>query len=227
MTAGRRVSARQIFGGVGVAIGFIGYAVVAHKAASASAPGLFEASVFILPLMAFAAVLAWRSPRRKLWLALWLAAGFGLYLLRDRLAASTQWVLLLQHVGIYLMLCLGFGRTLAPGATPLISRLATMVHGALSPLLLRYTRGATWAWVVYFGLTATASVLLFALAPAAVWSAFVNLLSLPLLAAMFAGEYLVRLVVVPRSERSGFFQAVTAYREFSGRKPARPRQPHS
>ena len=227
MTTGWRFSAWQIFGWAGLGIGFVGYAVLAHQAASAPSPGLFEASVFIVPLMAFAAVLAWRSPRRGLWLTLWLAGGFALFLLRDRLAAGTQWVLLLQHVGIHLMLCLGFGRTLAPGATPLISRLAAMVHGTLSPLLVRYTRAVTWAWVVYFGLTATVSVLLFALAPAAVWSAFVNLLSLPLLAAMFAGEYLVRLLVVPRSERSGFLQAVTAYRQFSGRKPVEPRQPHS
>ena len=38
-----------------------------------------------------------------------------------------------------------------------------------------------------------------------------------------AGEYLVRLLVVPRSERSGFFQAVTAYRQFSGSKPVERR----
>lgn len=222
MKAWRSVTAKQALGWAGVALGCVGYAVLAHHAASAAAPGLFEAAVFIVPLMAFALLLAWRSPRRGGWLALWLVAGFALFLARDRLAASTQWVLLFQHVGINGMLFLGFGRTLVPGSQPLVSRFAELVHGTLSPLLARYTRGATWAWVIYFGLTAVVSVLLFALAPPAVWSAFVNLLSMPLLGAMFAGEYLVRRWLVPRSERSGFFQAMTAYRQFSERKSAKP-----
>jgi uncharacterized membrane protein len=209
-------------GWAGAAIGCAAYAVLAHYAASAPAPGLFEACVFIVPLMAFALVVAWRSPRRGWWLALWFAAGCALWLARDRLAAGTQWVLLLQHVGINAMLCLGFGRTLAPGSVPLVSRMAAIVHGVLSPRLVRYTRAVTWAWTLFFGATAVLSVLLFALAPATLWSAFVNLLSLPLLAAMFGGEYLVRMLAIPREERSSFFQAVGAYREFARRKNAGP-----
>lgn len=202
----------------GTAVLCVAYAVLAHRAASAPAPGLFEAAVFIVPLLAFALMLAWRSLRRAWWLLLWLLALAALFLVRDRLAASTQWVLLAQHVGLNLALCLAFGRTLAQGSIPLISRFAEIVHGSLSPRLVRYTRSVTWAWVAYFGLTALASLLLFALAPAATWSAFVNLLSLPLLVAMFVGEFLVRSLVIPRAERSGFFQAVAAYREFARRK---------
>lgn len=198
-----------------------GYAVLAHYAASAPNPGLFEACVFIVPLMAFALVAAWRSPHRVAWLALWLAASAALFLVRDRLAASTQWVLLLQNLGFNAMLCLVFGRTLVPGSKPLVSRFAEMVHGPLSPLLTRYTRGVTWAWVTYFALSLVVSMALFVFASHTAWSTFVNLLSLPLLGAMFALEYLVRSMMIPRSERSGFFSAVNAYRQFQ-RKSAKP-----
>ncbi len=223
MTARPPGPAWRLAGGAAVAIAFIGYAVLAHWAASAREPGLLQACVFIVPLMAFAAVVAWRLPHRTLWLAAWLAVAAALWFWRDRLAASTQWVLLLQHVGMNGALALAFGRTLAPGSVPLISRMAAVVHGTLSPRLVRYTRKVTWAWVVYFALTTAVSVLLFALAPAAVWSAFVNLFSLPLLGAMFVGEYAVRLLVVPRAERSGFLQTVAAYRAFSQRNGAQPR----
>jgi uncharacterized membrane protein len=204
------------------ALGCIAYALLAHRAASTPRPGLFEACVFILPLMAFALAVAWRSQRRVAWLSLWLVAAVAMFLARDQLAGGTHWVLLAQHVGINMALCLGFGRTLAPGAKPLVSRLAELVHGSLSPRLVGYTRSVTWAWTAFFALTALASVLLFALAPAAVWSAFVNLLSLPLLGAMFAGEYLVRIARIPRAERSGFLQAVAAYRQLSSGRKARP-----
>ena len=213
--------ARRALGWAGGALGIVGYAVLAHRAASEAHPGLFEAAVFIVPLMAFALALAWRSPRRGVWTALWLAATVVLVALRGRLGAGTQWVLLAQHVGINALLCLVFARTLAAGSTPLVTQLATIVHSTLSPGVARYTRGVTWAWAGYFGITAIASALLFALAPAPVWSAFVNLLSLPLLAAMFIGEYLVRIVMVPREERSSIFQAVAAWREFSSRKSAK------
>lgn len=209
----------QALGWVLAALGALGYALLAHRAASTPAPGLFEAGVFILPLMGVAALFAWGSAHRRAWLALWLLATAALVLLRDRLAAGTAWVLLLQHVGINLLLALAFGRTLAAGQLPLLTRLARIVRGdAISPRVLAYTRRATWAWVTYFVITALVSLLLFALAPAVVWSGFVNLLSLPLLAAMFAGEFIVRVLSIPRAERSGFMESLLAYRQFSRQK---------
>ena len=223
MKTGWPASAWQAIGLIGGAAGCIAYAVVAHRAASAPAPGLYEAAVFIVPLMGLALLAAWRSAHRALWMVAWLTACAGLWAARGQLGAGTQWVLLVQHVAINAALCLGFGKTLARGSQPLVSRFAKVVHGELSPRLARYTRGATVAWTLFFGITALLSVLLFALAPAPLWSGFVNLLSLPLLGAMFAGEYLARLVLIPRDERSGFLEAFQAYRQFSQRKGARPR----
>lgn len=211
--AGRLPGVWQAAGWVGAVAGCIVYALLTHHAASAPQPGLLEAAILIVPLMGFALVVAWRSPGRRWWLAVWLAVAMALFLARNQVPAGTAWVLLAQHVCINLALGLAFARTLAPGSKPMVSRLAERVHGALSPRLQRYTLSATWAWVAYFCLTALVSVLLFALAPVELWSAFINFLSLPLLLAMFAGEYLVRIIVIPRGERAGFIQSMTAWRQ--------------
>jgi uncharacterized membrane protein len=184
-----------------------------------------EALVFILPPMAFALLWAWRTPRRGWWIALWTACALALALAHNHLGATTHWLLLAQHVGLNAMLGLGFGRTLAKESVPLVSRFAKIVHGTLSVKLLRYTRGVTWAWTIYFALTVSVSVMLFAFAPLPVWSVFVNLLSVPLVVAMFCGEYWIRTLIVPRSERSSLLQAVVAYRQYSQNRQRQQDEP--
>ena len=208
----------RTLGWIAVAAACVLYAFLAHRAAASASPGPFDAAVLVSPLLTLALVLAWRSRHRAWWLTLWFASCAGLILATRHGAPAPQWVLLLEHGGINASLAIAFGRTLLPGRQPLISGLAAVVHGQLTPRVAAYTRGATGAWALYFGLTAAASVLLFALAPLSVWSAFTTLFSLPLLAAMFAGEYLVRILVVPRSERAGFLESIAAYREFARRK---------
>lgn len=196
---------------VAVALLCAGYAVLAHLAAADPSPDLLDASVAIAPLVALAFALAWRSPRRR-WMLLACLAGCGaLYYGADWLVLRYNWVFLLQHVGIQALLALAFGATLRVGQTALVSRLAVLVHGQLSPALARYTRQVTWAWTLYFCTMAVASLLLFWLAPIAVWSIFANLLGLPLLILMFVGEYAVRICVVAPSERTGPLQAIRAY----------------
>ena len=216
MNAPAFAKARTIAGWITVAVCCGLYAVLAHRSTSAALPGWFEALVVSAPLLAVALVMAWRSGRRAAWMALWVAAVAVILVGAQALPDGTLWLVLLQNVGINAAMGLAFGRTLAPGSVPLVSRFAQVVHGTLSPRLAASTRSVTLAWVVYFALTTVVSLVLFFCAPSALWSGFVNLLSLPLLGAMFAGEYMVRLVVIPAQERTGFFQAVAAYRKFSG-----------
>lgn len=51
---------------------------------------------------------------------------------------------------ILLWLAFFFGRTLRPGTTPLIERIARRSNAALSARLCRYTRGLTAIWCGYF-----------------------------------------------------------------------------
>jgi uncharacterized membrane protein len=198
----------------------IGYAVVSHLAAASAAPGLLQAAVAVLPLLALALVLAWRSPQRPIMLALCGLACLAFYVSRNWLTTHHSWLFLLEHVGTYSLLCATFGRTLLRGRTPMISQFARIVHGELSPALMAYTRAATWAWTLYFAGIAGLSLLLFWLAPISVWSTFAYLLGIPLLALMFAAEYAARCFVLPPAERAGPLEAIRAYRQASAQSSA-------
>ena len=165
----------------------------------------------ILPLLGLAFLMAWRSSRRALMLGLWLAACAGLYAMSAWLVTHYNWVFLLQHAGVYALLCIAFGRTLQAG--PDTDGHGFRPHRARHAFARRscaYTRTVTWAWTLYFGGISGLSLLLFWLAPVAVWSAFANLLGVPLLALMFAGEYAVRCCVLPAADRAGPLEAIRA-----------------
>ena len=221
MKAVLATSLRRTFRWGAIVLLGLGYAVASHLAAATATPDLLGALVAIVPLLGLALVMAWRSPQRVLMLALFLAACAVLYAVSDWLVGHYNWVFLLQHAGMYGLLCAAFGRTLQGGKTPMISHFAGIVHGALSPALARYTRSATWAWTVYFGGIATLSLILFWLAPVPVWSAFANLLGIPLLVLMFVGEYAVRCYVLPAADRAGPLEAIRAYRQASADGSAR------
>lgn len=191
----------------------IGYALLSHRAAASTTPDLLGALVALAPLLALGFMLAWRSRQRALMLALSLAACAVIYGFKSWLIAHYNWVFLLQHAGTYALLCAAFGKTLQRGDTPMISRFASIVHGSLTPALTRYTRAATWSWTFYFGATAGLSLLLFWLAPVAVWSMFANLLGMPLLGLMFAAEYAARCYALPVSDRAGPLAAIRAYQQ--------------
>lgn len=200
----------------------VAYSVLAHLAAANPHPDLFDAAVAIVPLLALAVLLAWRSPQRPWMLLLCLASGAALYAASNWLVQHFNWVFLLQHAGMQALLGLAFGRSLRAGQVPMVSRFAAVVHGDLSPALARYTRQVTWAWTLYFALITTLSLLLFWLAPVAVWSVFANLLNLPLLVLMFAAEYGARLYCLAPSDRAGPLEAIRAWRHASSRSAPPP-----
>jgi hypothetical protein len=107
----------------------------------------------------------------------------------------------LTHWGIYSGLLLTFGLTLRSGHEPLITAMARRMHGALDTEITRYTRGVTIAWCVFFGCQLTVSITLFCAAPLVVWSYFVNIFDIPLVAAMFGAEYMFRIWYLPNPPR--------------------------
>lgn len=220
MKAAHATRFRQAGRWVAVALAAIGYSLLAHRAAAAATPDALDAMVAVVPLLGLAFLMAWRSPQRPLMLALWLVPCAGLYETRSWFAAHFQWIFLLQHVGMYTLLAVAFGRTLRAGRTPIVTGFAALVHRTLSPALLSYTRSVTWAWTLYFSGTVALSLLLFWLAPTAVWSAFANLLDIPLLVLMFAAEYGVRCLVLAPADRAGPLEAIRAWRQASSRSTA-------
>ena len=112
-----------------------GYAVLAHLAAADPNPNQLDVGVATVPPVAVSLLLAWRSSQRVLMLLLCLAGTVGLYAAAGWLVGYYNWVFLLQHVGMQVLLGLAFGHTLRASRTPLVSRIAALVHGPLSPTL--------------------------------------------------------------------------------------------
>lgn len=128
----------------------------------------------------------------------------------------------MMHWAIYGGLLLTFGLTLRPGREALITRMARQIHGALSDEVTVYTRRANWAWCGFFAAQLTTSITLFVFAPLVVWSFFVNVLDLPLVATMFTVEYLCRRLCLrdpPRQSLAQIVRLITDVRK-PGDQPA-------
>jgi uncharacterized membrane protein len=95
----------------------------------------------------------------------------------------------IPHAIAYISVLTVFATSLAPGHKPIITIFAERSRGELPPSIARYTRRVTWAWCVFCAGQLLGSLGLALFAPAQVWSTFVNVLNLPLLVAMFCGEF--------------------------------------
>jgi len=116
-----------------------------------------------------------------------------------------------SHAAPNLFLLWFFGRTLLPGKEPLIAQISRRVNGELKPEMAIYTCRVTLAWSIYFAAQVAVSLLLYLFAPLAVWSLFINVLNLPLLALMFAGEYLWRIMRYPHHPHTLIKRAIEVY----------------
>jgi hypothetical protein len=125
----------------------------------------------------------------------------------------------LTHWSIYTVLLVTFAATLRPGHDPLISAMARRMH-PMTDELTRYTRRVTIAWTGFFAVQLVTSILLFCLAPLVVWSFFVNILDFPLVAAMFAAEYAVRLRCLRDPPRHSLAAIVKMVAEIRKPQPA-------
>lgn len=131
-----------------------------------------------------------------------------------------QRMYVLQHAGIHAALAWGFGITLRPGATPLITAIAARLHRDLPPAMRDYTRWLTRLWVRYFVGMIAVSLAIYALAPWTWWSVYCNLLT-PLAAlALFVGEHAMRYRRHPDFERVSLRAAFEAYRQAGRADPA-------
>jgi hypothetical protein len=137
--------------------------------------------------------------------------GGGSGMLRWSVAAASG----LPHAAVNGLLLWWFGRTVLSGREPLITRIARRVHGTLTPPIQRYTRHVTIAWCVFFALQLAVSLGLFLFAPLETWSTFVNVLNVPLVVLMFAGEYLLRVVLHPDHPRASIARTVRAFAQDS------------
>ena len=190
------------------------YALIVDQPEGGLGEGLMAA-----PLALVFACMLIRTPGGRMTLAVLVVAGIAGWLLWKASGASPSTLYPVPYVTVYLLLLWFFGRTLRAGRQPLITRLATHVHGELPTELAVYTRNVTIAWCVFFAGMIAASILLFTFEPLAVWSAFNNLLNLPLVVAMYLCEYAWRLHRYPNFSHASIATVVRAVRNFDFHRP--------
>ena len=193
--------------GVGVLV--VAWSALAHLSATRPGHETLGALLAIGPVALFALLLAWRTLRAA-GLALWLLAAAIIAAYRGELQSHFVWVYLIQQVGLYGLLGLAFGRTLARGCVPLCTQMALRVHGALAEEALRYTRQVTLAWTVLFAITTLTLLLLFFAAPLSYWSAFANFGAPLAVIVVFAAENAVRYRALPDMQHAGLLATVQA-----------------
>ncbi|BCK86508.1 hypothetical protein MIZ01_0270 [Sideroxyarcus emersonii] len=192
---------------------FIAYPFWLHNTIATSESGGMQLLLVLLPLLAGIGWWAFRSVNIVWWPLLGLAIGaLPVYLVlgeheRIGLIAVTG----ISHASFNLFMMWFFGHTLFGGREPLITRIARLMHGELCPEIASYTRSVTAAWSAYFALQVIVSAALYSLASITAWSFFINVLNLPLLALMFIGEYLYRIVVHPAHPRASIWRTIEVY----------------
>lgn len=210
--------ARAILAGAGILL----YALAMHFTSAVYPHPDAAAALVIVPLGGAAVMSAWNSDfPLPLLAACGLAGGLiagGWQLLTDHVG----WLYYLQHVGIYGLLALMFGRTLAKAHTPLCTQLAVFLHDEMTPRIERYTRQVTIAWTLYFAATVAISSGLYFFASFEAWSVFANVLGTPLIVAMFVIEFAIRRRVLPPEERGSLANTWRAWKQHNAGKPPAP-----
>ncbi len=183
----------------------LAYSVIAHVASARHDGPLAVAAMAVLVLMVLVAPLA----HRRLWAWMALAASLAglVWLARS---PYTQVPLLLAPTAFIVLVAFVFGRSLAAGRTPLISKIVMALEGGSAPPeLLRYTRNLTAAWAWALGLLAAINLVLSLIAvpdgllaqfgvraPVTItqtqWSWFANVFNYGLIGGFFAIEFAIR-----------------------------------
>ncbi len=207
------VTPAQLLRGLAVVVLVAAWAVLAHLGSATGETSDFSTLLGVAPIFAALGLLLWRSRHPLLVGCGGLALVGGLIWAWPMLRQNVALLYFIQHVGTNLALGTLFGRSLLGPGEALITQMARAVHhGDVSERKARYTRQVTVAWTLFFLANALLSALLFLLAPLSVWSVFANLLSMPLIVAMFVAEHLWRARVLPPEERPTIAQVVRAYR---------------
>ena len=200
--------------------GVIAYQVLVYCMILDQPDGGIGAGLMVAPLVVVVACVLARSVRGRVMLAaLAVAGGIG-FLLWRTLGASPALLYPVPFLTVYLFLLWLFGRTLRADRQSLITLLAAHVHGELPADIARYTRRVTWAWCVFFAAMALTSTLLFLFEPLPIWSVFNTLLNLPLVVAMYLGEYAWRLRRFPEFPHASIATVFRAFRNFDFNRPA-------
>jgi len=203
---------------VALALLFLAYMVAAHYSVTEANP--YPGLTLLAIVLLWSMLPALRRGSAPAWLALLTLAGMlaGLILLDHG-----QLLLYLPPVAINLVFLAGFARSLLPGETPLITRIAAAFGDELTPQRRRYARKVTVAWTVLFALLTVECVLLALFGSPRLWSLFTNVINYLIVAVFFLLEYLLRSRRFPHPD--GFVGFIKGMRRVDVRRLMQSQKP--
>jgi uncharacterized membrane protein len=208
----------KIAHGLSVMVMIVTYAVLVHHVNASGEASTLGAMLALVPIFLLIITVAVKATSRVAGVGLLLFSGIASWLVWPFIKQYTGFVFWIQDIGLLLVLLITFGWTLQKGRKPLCVHFAEMINnGALPVEHERYAYKVTVAWVVFFTMMMMTSTLLFFMAPLAIWSIFVNFLTLPLVALMFIVEFMVRRRVLADLPTGHILDAVRAYLNKSAR----------
>lgn len=203
----------KILRGLSAVLIIVTYAILVHHVNASGQASSLGAVLALIPIFLLVITFAWQAGSHVKSLALLLGSIIICWFSWPFVRQHTDIIFWIQDISLMMILLLTFGLTLQKGRKPLCVHFAEIINGdeALPPAHVNYARQVTVAWVVFFSMIIIISTLLFFLAPLAIWSIFVNFLTLPLVALMFLVEFMVRRSVLTDLPTGHILDAVRAY----------------
>lgn len=169
------------------ALPLLAYPPIAHLAVAHRSPVLMGLALGWLAIAAATPLLRKRRPTA--WLALGLLLALVALLVRE---GNGLWLMVALSSALPAVAAAAFWLSLRPGATPLVTAVATRFDGPLPAAALRYTRCLTVLWAVLITALVGVEVTLSATASPTTWSRFANGYAYGILGAAFVLEYAYR-----------------------------------
>lgn len=206
------LEAMRIARGLGFIAMIVTYAVLVHHVNTSGQASNIGGILALLPMFLLVITLVLKTSSRVVGISLLLIFCIVSWLAWSLVRQHTGLIFWMQDIGLMSGLLVTFGWTLQRDHKPLCVHFAEMINGGVLPAEHeRYAHKVTVAWVVFFAMMIIVSTLLFFLAPLAMWSFFVNFLTLPLVALMFVVEFIVRRRVLTDLPTGHILDAVRAY----------------
>jgi uncharacterized membrane protein len=121
---------------------------------------------------------------------------------------------------IHLFLFLFFATPFVTGRTPVITRIAQAIKGPLSDRESNYTIMASAAWAIFMFALLCEAITIALLYPIEIWSIFVNFINYIFVGLMFAGEFMVRKLVLKGEVEPSFLKFLIQLRHIDLHKLA-------
>jgi uncharacterized membrane protein len=187
---------------------FLGYAALSHYSASTPDARWLGAALSLGPVILVAVALLWRWAHPAVAILVAALLGALMYVYWAAFEQNYEWSDLVQQCGIYALVAASFARSLFGARVPLCTQFAAKMHGELSDAEVSYTRGATWAWAIFYAMLTVATLVLFFAVPLRVWSLFITFGTFALIVIAGIVDHAIRRRRLPRHADGGLIGVI-------------------